>query len=92
MGGILGAALGETPDQTQKRIAEAKKAATDLTGLVRKKVKDEPKPAAAAPAATETAATDSQSTNGKRKAEDPAAGDSEEEAKKARVDDDAVEA
>ncbi|KAL1897382.1 hypothetical protein Sste5346_004118 [Sporothrix stenoceras] len=49
------------------------KPATDLTGLVRKKAKDAP---AAAPADS--------STNGKRKAEEPADG-SDDEAKKART-------
>lgn len=54
MGGILGAALGESPAEAQKRIEEAKKNAKDLSGLVRRKAK---------PAAEE-------SINGKRKAED----------------------
>lgn len=39
MGGILGAALGESSTETEARIEEAKKTATDLTGLVRKKDK-----------------------------------------------------
>ncbi|KAL1867720.1 hypothetical protein Daus18300_006276 [Diaporthe australafricana] len=39
MGGILDAALGESSTETEARIEEAKKTATDLTGLVRKKDK-----------------------------------------------------
>lgn len=39
VGGILGAALGESSTETEARIEEAKKTATDLTGLVRKKDK-----------------------------------------------------
>ena len=58
MGGILGAALGESAAETEARIEEAKKTAKDLSGLVRKKVKDEPKAEA--------------NGNGKRKAEEPA--------------------
>ncbi|KJR89110.1 HAT1-interacting factor 1 [Sporothrix schenckii 1099-18] len=56
--------------------SDAKKPATDLTGLVRKKAKDVPAPAALS--------ADASSTNGKRKAEEPADG-SDEEAKKART-------
>lgn len=37
LGGILGAALGETQAQVEARVEAAKKTATDLTGLVRKK-------------------------------------------------------
>jgi HAT1-interacting factor 1 len=37
LGGILGAALGESAAETQARVEEAKRTATDLTGLVRKK-------------------------------------------------------
>ncbi|KAG6000967.1 hypothetical protein E4U54_001220 [Claviceps lovelessii] len=37
LGSILGAALGESAADTQARVEEAKKTATDLTGLVRKK-------------------------------------------------------
>ncbi|KAI9736486.1 MAG: hypothetical protein M1818_005996 [Claussenomyces sp. TS43310] len=37
MGGILGATLGESPAEAQARIDEAKRTATDLTGLVRRK-------------------------------------------------------
>ncbi|KAG6003370.1 hypothetical protein E4U21_002086 [Claviceps maximensis] len=37
IGGILGAALGESAADAQARVEEAKKTATDLTGLVRKK-------------------------------------------------------
>jgi hypothetical protein len=80
LGGLLGAALGETAEQTQARIEEAKKTATDLTGLVRKKkAKEEEKPELAAPA-----------TNGKRKAEDdaPVAAESP---KKAKVEEEPAE-
>ncbi|KAG6013637.1 hypothetical protein E4U43_007187 [Claviceps pusilla] len=37
IGSILGSALGESAADTQARVEEAKKTATDLTGLVRKK-------------------------------------------------------
>jgi HAT1-interacting factor 1 len=58
LGGILGATLGESPAETKARVEEAKKTATDLTGLVRKKkVASDP---ADAPA----------TSNGKRRAED----------------------
>jgi hypothetical protein len=93
MGGILGAALGESAAQTESRIEEAKKTATDLTGLVRKKAKDEPAPARTA-AVDEAGKTNGQhETNGsaKRKAEEPAEGTPEAESKKAKVED-AVEA
>lgn len=72
IGGILGAALGQSAVETEARIEEAKKTATDLTGLVRKKGK----PTAAAPEApvstetTEKSAEVESGTNNKRKAED----------------------
>ncbi|KAI1003639.1 hypothetical protein K3495_g4568 [Podosphaera aphanis] len=54
-GGILGAtALGESPSDVTARIEDAKKTATDVTGLTRKKVK----------------VSDSNTANRKRKAED----------------------
>lgn len=79
MGGVLGAALGETPAEAATRIEEAKKTATDLTGLVRRKKGEKtaeatPEPAAAAP---------TNGTNGKRKAEDDA---EESDSKKAKVE------
>lgn len=64
MGGIVGAALGESTVQTEARIEEAKKTAVDLTGLVRKKGKPAASPAPAA------ADEPSQSNATKRKAED----------------------
>ncbi|KAK9444558.1 histone H1-binding protein [Metarhizium brunneum] len=74
LGGLFGAALGgESATETQARVEEAKKTATDLTGLVRKKkAKEEEKPEPAAPA-----------TNGKRKAGDevPEAAESPKRAK-----------
>ncbi|CZR60466.1 related to histone H1-binding protein [Phialocephala subalpina] len=73
-GGILGATLGESPAEQAARIEEAKKTATDLTGLVRKKEK---KPDAATPEPVP-------STNGKRKAEDDG---EESDNKKAKVED-----
>lgn len=83
MGGILGTALGESPAEAQARIEEAKKNATDLTGLVRRKVK--------ATETTESSKNDANgsagtATNGKRKAEDlePEEG---EGSKKAKVED-----
>ncbi len=81
MGGILGATLGESPAEQAARIEEAKKTATDLTGLVRKKEK---KPT---DAATPEPAASTNGTNGKRKAED----DTEENnSKKVRIDDSAA--
>ncbi|KAM0240829.1 hypothetical protein ACHAP5_007813 [Fusarium lateritium] len=71
IGGILGAALGESAAETKARVDEAKKTATDLSGLVRKKNKDE-----------STAGSDTES-NGKRKAEESV---EDTEAKKAKVD------
>lgn len=62
LGGIFGAVLGETPADTQARVEEAKKTATDLTGLVRKK--KQPTDAESPAPATDSA------TNGKRKAGD----------------------
>ncbi|KAK1962940.1 histone H1-binding protein [Colletotrichum sublineola] len=87
VGGILGAALGESAAQTQARVEEAKKTATDLTGLVRKKNKDEPKSAdkpAEEAKATEVSANGEEANGIKRKAEDPAEGD--ESAKKTKVE------
>jgi HAT1-interacting factor 1 len=79
MGGILGQTLGESPAEAAARIEEAKKTATDLTGLVRRKEKVA-KSAEATPEPTVSA----NGTNGKRKAEDePENGD----VKKAKVED-----
>lgn len=70
LGGILGAALGESSAEAQARIEEATKTATDLSGLVRKKKpKDEP-------AAAES--------GGKRKAEEGA--EEEESSKRAKTE------
>ncbi|OAA53007.1 histone H1-binding protein [Cordyceps fumosorosea ARSEF 2679] len=77
LGGLFGAVLGETPEETQARVAEATKGAVDLTSMVRKKAK--PEAAAAAPP-TES------STNGKRKAEDEPIETGAESPKKARVE------
>ncbi|KAK7398450.1 hypothetical protein QQX98_012174 [Neonectria punicea] len=63
LGGIFGAAVGQSASDTKARVEEAKKTATDVTGLVRKKNKD------AAPA---VAAVPESEANGKRKAEEPA--------------------
>lgn len=63
--------MGESPAEAAARIEEAKKTATDLTGLIRKKAK----PEVLAPASTN-------GTNGKRKAEDEA---EETDSKKAKV-------
>ncbi|KAJ0282377.1 hypothetical protein Brms1b_008945 [Colletotrichum noveboracense] len=87
MGGILGAALGESAEQTQARIEEAKKSANDLTGLVRKKAKEEPKPAEVpeVPKVAEPAEPQANGENGaKRKAEEPA--EDEDSVKKAKVE------
>ncbi|KAK6216555.1 histone H1-binding protein [Colletotrichum tabaci] len=87
VGGILGAALGESAAQTQARVEEAKKTATDLTGLVRKKNKEEPKPVEKSVEevkATEISANGEESNGTKRKAEEPA--EEDESAKKAKVE------
>ena len=83
MGGILRAALGESPGEAQKRIEEAKKNATDLTGLVRRKAK-----ATETTESSETAAdgTNGTVTSGKRKAEDLEQ-EGGEGSKKAKVED-----
>jgi HAT1-interacting factor 1 len=75
-GGILEATLGESPAEAAARIEEAKKTATDLTGLIRRK---KAKPDAATP--EPTASTNG--ANGKRKAEDDA---EETDNKKVKVD------
>ncbi len=77
MGGILGATLGESPAEAAARIEEAKKTATDLTGLNRKKVKPAYVPVS-------EAVKDTNGTNGKRKAEDDA--EDSDSIKKARVE------
>jgi len=59
MGGILGTILGESPADAAARVEEAKKTATDLTGMVRKKAKP-----------VHDTSPNGKSTNGKRKAED----------------------
>lgn len=66
LGGILGAAVGESSAEAQARINEATKTATDLSGLVRKK---KPKDEATA------------DSNGKRKAEDEPEDESSKRAK-----------
>ncbi|KAG6048997.1 hypothetical protein E4U17_006966 [Claviceps sp. LM77 group G4] len=82
LGSILGGTLGESAADTQARVEEAKKTATDLTGLVRKK-----KPAATEePSKSTAAATDaSASTGEKRKAEEDASVTAESP-KKSKVD------
>ncbi|KAM0333261.1 hypothetical protein ACHAQA_001922 [Verticillium albo-atrum] len=74
--GIMGSALGESAAETEARVEEAKKTATDLTGLVRKKKKDEAQPA-------EGQMNGHESNGTKRKAEEPA--ESDESAKKVKV-------
>lgn len=69
LGGLFG---GGASAETEARIEAAKKTATDLTGLVRKKK--------AEPAATET------NGHGKRKAEEPADAVAEADSKKAKVE------
>lgn len=75
LGSLLGALAGGASGSGSDNVEEAKKGATDLTSLVRKKAKDAPAPEA--PAATNGNGT-------KRKAEEPAAGE-DDEAKKART-------
>ncbi|ROT41395.1 hypothetical protein SODALDRAFT_331115 [Sodiomyces alkalinus F11] len=77
--GIFGSALGETPAQMNVRVQDAKKTATDLTGLVRKKEKknkDESQSSAAQENGHESNGT-------KRKAEEAA--ETEDASKKAKV-------
>ena len=63
LGGILGAALGESASETKARVDEASKTAVDLTNLVRKR---KPKDAEPAPAADANGSDDANSH--KRKA------------------------
>ncbi|KAH9906892.1 histone H1-binding protein [Xylariomycetidae sp. FL2044] len=81
MTGILGAALGESADQQKARIEEAKKTATDLSGLVRKKGKTKE---------GEEEEVKTETTNGKRKADgDPTVEDgaaSADNSKKAKTE------
>jgi HAT1-interacting factor 1 len=81
MGGILGTALGESAAQTEARIEEAKKTATDLSGLVRKKNKDDSKPT---DPQVETNGHEANGNGTKRKADDD--GTEDEESKKAKVE------
>lgn len=81
LGGLFGAVLGETPEQTQARVAEATKGAVDLTSMVRKKTKPETESAG-----TAAAAPAESSTNGKRKAEDEPFDTGGESPKKARIE------
>jgi len=75
--GILAAATGETREAAAARLEEAKKGATDLTGLVRHKKK---------PFTTEVNESNSANGNGKRKAEEDLEEVSNEGVKKAKVD------
>ncbi|OAA59073.1 histone h1-binding protein [Niveomyces insectorum RCEF 264] len=99
LGGLLGALSGAAGGRDAANVEEAKRVATDLTGLVRKRAKDAPTGAAAVAASTTTTTTtkpsSSETANGhdhengssngtKRKAEAPAAGE-DEETKKART-------
>jgi HAT1-interacting factor 1 len=62
IGGVLGAALGESPSEATARIEEAKKGATDLTGLIKRKKQ--------AKGSTPEPASSTNGLSGKRKAED----------------------
>jgi len=75
--GLLGKAIGETPFDQTARVEEAKRNARDLSGLVRKKAKEQP-------------TQEPEETNGKRKAEEPVEG--EEEAKKTKVEESTAQA
>lgn len=91
MGGILGAALGESNAQTEARIEEAKKTATDLSGLVRKKEKKAaPSPSPAPAADSASSSSSAAAPNGKRKAEEGAAEGEEEGSKRARTEEESV--
>jgi hypothetical protein len=67
MGGVLGAALGETPSEATARIEEAKKGANDLTGLIKRKKAT----------AEESTGTGTSNSNGKRKADSSEADNNE---------------
>ncbi|KAI1466099.1 uncharacterized protein F4812DRAFT_96993 [Daldinia caldariorum] len=83
--GVLGSALGESAANKEARLEEAKKSAKDVSGLVRKKAKDDhPKPETEAETEQKQQQQPKEETNGKRKAEDAAPG--EEETKKAKVE------
>lgn len=72
VGGLLGGLMGGQPNaEADARIEEAKKTATDLTGLVRKKGKPAPAPAA---------------SKSKRKAEDGVVEDGETSKKSRTMD------
>ncbi|RYO94060.1 hypothetical protein DL766_004115 [Monosporascus sp. MC13-8B] len=88
--GILGAALGDSSEEAKARVEEAKKNATDLTGLVRKKTKQEQQEQESKPE-TEAAPTSTETTNGasKRKAEESAEG-ADDEPKKLKVQEEAA--
>ncbi|KAI1438370.1 hypothetical protein GGR50DRAFT_639410 [Xylaria sp. CBS 124048] len=77
LSGLLGDVLGGA---SSARVEEAKKNAKDLTGLVRKKAKEEPK--------KEEPRPEAEGSNGKRKAEEPV--DAEDESKKAKLDEAAI--
>lgn len=86
LSGILGAALGESAAATAARVDEAKKNATDLSGLVRRKPGNKESEDNQAEKQSEAPAEPVEaSTNGKRKAEEPAA--DEEDAKKTKIED-----
>ncbi|RYP64963.1 hypothetical protein DL771_008532 [Monosporascus sp. 5C6A] len=88
--GILGAALGDSSEEAKARVEEAKKNATDLTGLVRKKTKQEQQEQESKPE-TEVAPASTEITNGasKRKAEESAEG-ADDEPKKPKVQEEAA--
>ncbi|RYP53287.1 hypothetical protein DL769_010540 [Monosporascus sp. CRB-8-3] len=88
--GILGAALGDSSEEAKARVEEAKKNATDLTGLVRKKTKQEQQEQESKPEA-EVAPASTETTNGasKRKAEELAEG-ADDEPKKPKIQEDAA--
>lgn len=77
LGGLFGAG------GSAEEIEAAKKKATDLSGLVRKKAKEEPK-VADRPAVTQANGQDS--NGGKRKAEEPLEAETATESKKPKID------
>jgi hypothetical protein len=74
MGGLFGATAGQSTAEAEARIEEAKKTATDLTGLVRKKK------------AKEESGNGETNGHGKRKAEELADSAPESDSKKAKVE------
>ncbi|KKY23014.1 putative tetratricopeptide repeat domain protein [Phaeomoniella chlamydospora] len=85
LSGILGQILGESPDEQKKRLEEASKNATDLSGLVKRK---KPKQPSAEPAEKANGVAEAANgTNGKRKLDESETTDDLTNGKKSKVED-----